>query len=301
MLSRLAESFFWMGRYIERAEGTTRLLVELHQLLVQDYGEDQKRGVMSLLRGLGLDDSAALSLPELVSAVYGTFDVPNSILGSLDAARNNARSVRDALPPDFFEVLNKAHLKAQIHPDPHFPGAVLREVLEGLAVVHGVFDWVAPRDEAHAFFELGSYLERIDLVSRLLDMRFDQGWPEQGPATMLRAVGGLSTYLRGHVRMNGPTVRHFLLVDPAFPRSILRSANGAENALREASMLTSTRVESVVQAIGLLRSHLEYTGHEATDEQVNQLVTQALRAVEATSTAVRESYFRPVGSIVWSH
>lgn len=301
MLSRLAESFFWMGRYIERAEGTARLTVEMHQLLVQESGDDQQRGVVSVLRGLGLDAEANTSLAGLIEIVYGSADSANSILGSLDAARNNARSVRDALPPDFFEVLNKAHLRAQVRPDPNFPGAIIRDVLESLAVVHGVFDWVAPRDEAHAFFELGCYIERIDLVSRLLNMRFDKGWPEQGPATMLRAVGGLSTYLRGHIRMNGSSVRHFLLIDGAFPRSILRSSIGAENALRQVGSITGARVEPVVQSIGLLRSQLEYTGHVADDTWVNALIVQSLKAVELTSVATRDYFFRPVGSIVWSH
>ena len=174
-------------------------------------------------------------------------------------------------------------------------------MLESLAVVHGVFDWVAPRDEAYYFFELGCYLERIDLASRLLNMSFDIGWPEQGPATMLRAVGGLSTYLRGHVRMNGQSVRRFLLLDTAFPRSVMRSSIGAETALREIGALNSTRFESVVQAVGLLRSQLEYTGHNADDQSIESLISQSLKAVEATSVAVRDNFFRPVGSIVWSH
>jgi uncharacterized alpha-E superfamily protein len=290
-----------MGRYIERAEGTTRLLVELHQLLVQDTGEEQHKGVTILMRGLGLEDDEVSSLSELVTAVYGAANSPNSILGSLDAARNNARSVRDALPPDFFEVLNKAHMRAQVQPDPHFPGALLRDVLESLAVVHGVFDWVAPRDEAYYFFELGCYLERIDLASRLLNMRIDLGWPEQGPATMLRAVGGLSTYLRGHVRMNGQAVRRFLLTDTAFPRSVMRSSIGAETALREIGTLNTSRIETVVQSVGLLRSQLEYTGHNANDSTIEALISQSLKAVDATSIAVRDNFFRPVGSIVWSH
>ena len=55
MLSRLAESYFWMGRYIERAEGTTRLLVEFHQLLVQEQSSDQNVGVAVLVNGLGIE------------------------------------------------------------------------------------------------------------------------------------------------------------------------------------------------------------------------------------------------------
>jgi uncharacterized alpha-E superfamily protein len=301
MLSRLAESFFWMGRYIERAEGTTRLLVEVHQLLVQDSGPDQARGIDCVLRGLGFDPSGADGIGAMVSIIYGDAGVPGSVMGSLDHARLNARSVRDSLPADFFEVLNKSHMRASTDFDAHSPGAHLRDVLESLAVVHGVFDWVSPRDEAHAFYELGCYLERIDIVSRMLNMRIEQGWPEQGPPTILRAVAGLSTYLRRHMRMTADPVREFLLLDHAFPRSILRSTVGAESALHNIADHTRTRVETSMQSIGLLHGRLRYAGELLDDDTVDGLVSQALRAVETTSLAVRSQYFRPIGSVVWSH
>ena len=304
MLSRLAESYFWMGRYIERAEGTTRLLVEFHQLLVQEQGSDQNVGVAVLVNGLGIEE-VPVNIEGLVRCVYGDADAANSIVGALNAARNNARSIRDALPPDFFEALNKAYLRTLLLPDIHFPGAILREILEGLAGVNGVFHWVAPRDEAMAFFRLGCYLERIDLVGRLLNMRIDQLWPEQGSATMLRSVGGLSTYLRNNVRLTGANVRIFLTTDVGFPRSLLHSAQEASSTIRDIAHLSSTNVDDVIHSIGLLKSQLEYsqfTGDmNALNEKVDMLVAQSLRAVETTSVAVKNKYFRPIGSIVWSH
>jgi len=91
MMSRLAESFFWLGRNVERAGGTARLLVETHQLLVEDSGPQQADGIALLLHGLGFGTGAASSLPELVALVYGNSAVSGSVVGSLDAARANAR------------------------------------------------------------------------------------------------------------------------------------------------------------------------------------------------------------------
>jgi uncharacterized alpha-E superfamily protein len=301
VLSRLAESFFWMGRYIERAEGTARLVLEMHQLLVGETTADQQRGSALVLHGLGFDTEAALGLIDLVSVVYGSPDDPSTIHGSLEYARTNARSVRDALPADFFEVLNKAYLRAGTRPNPFFPGTGLRDVLEGLAVVHGTFDWVSPRDEAYSFYELGGFLERIDLVARLLDMRIERGWPEQGPATVLRAVGGLNTYLRRHERMNEDSLRSFLLVDPAFPRSVLRSAIEAEASIRDIARFTSSRPEPVLRSLGVLRSQLEFESESITASTGDEFVAQARRAVDYTSQSIRDNYFRPLGSIVWSH
>lgn len=101
--------------------------------------------------------------------------------------------------------------------------------------------------------------------------------------------------------MNGQSVRRFLLTDTAFPRSVMRSSIGAETALREIGALNTSRIESVVQSVGLLRSQLEYTGHSANDSTIEALISQSLKAVDATSIAVRDNFFRPVGSIVWSH
>jgi len=301
VLSRLAESFFWMGRYIERAEGTTRLVLEMHQLLVGESAADQRRGTELVLHGLGFSEQASLGLIDFVSVVYGSPDDPSSIHGSLEYARTNARSVRDALPADVFEVLNKVYLRASRRPNPFFPGSDLRDVVEGLTVVHGTFDWVSPRDEAYSFYELGGYLERIDQVARLLDMRIERGWPEQGLATVLRAVGGLNTYLRRHERMNEDSLREFLLFDPTFPRSILRSVIDAETSLRDIARFTSSRVEPVLRGIGVLRSQLEFGTDLTSASTTDEFVERARRAVEFTSRAIQENYFRPLGSIVWSH
>lgn len=290
-----------MGRYIERAEGTTRLVLEMHQLLVGESADDQRRGTELVLHGLGFPDRASLGLIDLVSVVYGSPDDPSSIHGSLEYARTNARSVRDALPADVFEVLNKMYLRASRRPNPFFPGSDLRDVVEGLTVVHGTFDWVSPRDEAYSFYELGGYLERIDQVARLLDMRIERGWPEQGLATVLRAVGGLNTYLRRHERMNEESLREFLLFDPTFPRSILRSVIDAETSLRDIARFTSSRVEPVLRGIGVLRSQLEFGTDLTSVSTTDEFVERARRAVEFTSRAIQENYFRPLGSIVWSH
>ncbi len=301
MLSRLAESYFWMGRYLERAEGTTRLLIEHHQLIVQEHRNDPARGCDLLTERFGLTEKATTPA-ELVLVVYGSAESPSTIVGALTAARNNARSIRDSIPADFFETLNKAYLRtASERPDPRSPGGTLRGFLESLAGVQGVFDWIAPRDEARSFFNLGMSLERLDIVSRMLNMHVERMWPDQGPATMLRAVGGLSTFLRGHVPLTADRVRAFLVTDSVFPRSLLHSAVRSEEAIKEIAMATSTRVDELVQSIGLLRSELTYSSATIDDARVEHLVGQSIRAVANTSVGTRNQFFRPVGSIVWSH
>jgi len=295
-----------MGRYIERAEGTTRLLLEFHQLLVQERGNDLHHGATLFLKNLGVEDveGAMSDLPALVSTVYGSVGEgvpePTSIIGALESARANARSIRDALPADFFEVLNKANSLCHTAPDFQSPGAHLREVLGLLAVVHGTFDWVATRDEAYSFYEIGSSLERLDLVARLLNMRMERTWIEQGPATMLRSVGALSAYLRRHERLTGASVRTFLATEATFPRSLRATSAKCRAALASIALGTRMRAEPLVNRVGLLETYLSYWDPSQGDEEISQLVNRALLAVESTSAAVGDTFFRPIGTIVWS-
>ena len=134
MLSRLAESSFWLGRYLERAEGMSRLRVEFHQLLVQDHRTHVKRGCTLISHGLGLEGTPKTAR-ELVELAYGEPLNPGTLLGSIHSARSNARLIRDILPSDFYQSVN--HLNA-ITEEFSFaaPGRSLQTILDRLAVTN---------------------------------------------------------------------------------------------------------------------------------------------------------------------
>ena len=188
MLSRLAESFFWMGRYLERCEATSRLLLEHHQLTVQQHSVNERDAVTFLTDLLVLSPSS-LNVEELIAQVYGEESNASTILGSLSATRNNARTIRDAIPGDLDEALNSAYFAGLAeNPNPRLPGTVLRSQIQRLAVINGVLEWIAPRDQSFDFLQLGRSLERLDLTARLVAAGYENIWPDQGPATMLRSV-----------------------------------------------------------------------------------------------------------------
>ncbi|MEI9907230.1 MAG: alpha-E domain-containing protein [Actinomycetota bacterium] len=234
----------------------------------------------------------------LVSAVYGAAGTASTILGSLSAARQNARSVRDMLPSDFYEAINKLHASNDTI-DYYSPGKGIRQVLERLAVAHGIYEWLAPHDEAAAFYRLGRSLERMDLVSRLLNMHIETEWPEQGPATTLRAVGGLSTFLRYRIPMTPKNLRQFLVTDMTFPRSLLQSSTNSEAAIRDIGRMSSLNVDQVIRPIGLLKSRLMYLGD--IPHEIEDVLQQTIMSVAMTSVGVKDQFFRPLGSIVWSN
>jgi uncharacterized alpha-E superfamily protein len=300
---------FWIGRYVERAEATTRLLVEHHQLLVEDTRLGPGVGVEAMLRPLGLlpaDQAEAggreLTPGDLVSIVVGDSASPSTILGSVAAARENARTIREALPGDMFERMNATHLRLQPGISTVIPGIALRRLLDELAVVTGIIEWQMPRDEGLVFLRLGSALERLDMTSRLLDIDHDALWPQAGAATTLRAAGGLNPFLRTQRALVGDQVEGFLVLDPTFPRSMLQCAIRAERAVRQMSTYVRPhQTSTLLRTVGILRAELEFASANPTPADLELLCERAREAAFEASDAVAVAFFRQAGTIVWSH
>lgn len=301
MLSRIAESFFWIGRYLERAHATARLLAEHHQLMVEDAVMEESIACAMLLEALSMNDESTHTGTQLVRVVMGSTVNPSTVAGAVSAARENARAVRDVLPGEVFEALNATHLSLSrgiAYADS--PGVAIHRVVERLLVVHGVIAWEMPRDEAYQFLTLGSSLERIDMTARLLAVQHDRGWPETGPAATLRATAAYSAYLRRGAAADGDGVREFLVLDPSFPRSMRRSAVDAEDAVRALLALGAGQAGDLLREVGLLRSALEYAISPTPDE-VDRLAISSRAAAIRASDIADVSFFRQSGTVVWSH
>jgi uncharacterized alpha-E superfamily protein len=301
VLSRIAESFFWIGRYVERAEATARLLAEHHQLIVEDRTLPEDVACAVVLDALSLSHVDVATSGDLVHALVGGAGQPSTVAGAVTAARENARAVRDALSGELFEALNSTHLAlGRGLAFGASPGVALYRVLERLLVVRGVIDWTMPRDEAYLFLELGRSLERIDMVSRLLSVRHDQLWPESGPLATLRAAGAFSAFLRSGMPTTGEEARVFLVLDDTFPRSMRRCAADAEAAVRGLEREGVRDDGDLLREVGMLRSSLEFAVNP-DPEAVDHLSAMGRRSAGRASDAVAHAFFRPAGTIVWSH
>ncbi len=306
MLSRIAEAMFWIGRYVERAEATTRLLMEHHQLLVEDTRVDARSAVDAMLGPLSLmpaADSGFMPSPSgLVRQVVGDSMDSSTITGSVGAARENARTIREALPGEMFERLNSTHLWLQAGISTVIPGIPLRRLLDEMAMVTGVIGWQMNRDEGLVFLRLGSALERLDMTSRLLEINHDVLWPQAGAATTLRAAGGLNPFLRTQRALTGDQVRAFLILDPTFPRSMLQVAIGAERSVRHlAEYVSPQQTSTLLRTVGILRAELEFASVVPTQADLELFNLRAREAAFEASDAVTTAFFRQAGTIVWSH
>jgi uncharacterized alpha-E superfamily protein len=243
MLSRVASSLYWMGRYLERAENIARLLDVNIQLLI-DFGSigDQriKEHWVPVLRTAGDEDLFFQLYPKADSASVTEFmtfhrDNPNSVFSCVGAARENARQVRDQISIEMWEVLNEAHLFL-LSKDAHQvwregPSAFYDQVKRFSHLFQGLADSTFSRTEGWDFIQFGKYLERADKTTRILDMKYHILLPsptDVGGAVdtaqwqaVLRSTSALEAYRRFYVTEILPRkVAEFLVLSDTFPRSL---------------------------------------------------------------------------------
>jgi uncharacterized alpha-E superfamily protein len=313
MLSRIAESLFWIGRYVERAEATARIL-EVHlQRMLHDPWTDEAQACQSLLNVMGLprgDSTTTASMPGVIERLGLDLDSSSSVLGALTLARENARGARETVPADMWETLNTtwhgiANARQRI--DERGVHNFFRWVRDRCSVLAGVADATMSRDEGWLFLVLGRSIERVDMSARLLSTHRRAGGTIPSWLTLLRACGAWETYLRTYRgALDDRHAAEFLLLDRLFPRSVLAALMTAEGCIAELEstlgMSRSARVGMGTDAqrvIGRARTDLAY---RSPDELIADLAA-VLERLERTCTRANEAvsirYFRQTAAVAW--
>src|SRR6266511_4614555 len=218
VLARIAESLFWIGRYLERADDTARILDAFLGRLLEDPWADEDvacREVTAIL-GAPAPHDGRLAAGDVLDLL--AFDTTNAsaIAGALAAARDNARGTREAISSEMWECLNVTWhtLDSQ------------RRAAERL----GLAESTMSRDDGWRFLVLGRSLERVDMTTRLLSIQASAAEYDPGWRTVLRACGADESFLRTHGgNVQGQRVAEFLLLDRLFPRSALHALTTAEH------------------------------------------------------------------------
>ena len=310
MLSRIAESLFWIGRYLERAEDTARILdVQLNQLLEGAAGEEDAVA-RRLLAVMGVEAKASerLSLAELTSRLSVSRDEPSSIYASLRGARENARGIRESISSEFWECLNATmvaidQLGSQTRSmGPHEFFRFARIARERVAIADGISDATMSRDDGWQMMLLGRMIERADMTARLLAAQINDTGREPDWATTLRACSAYEAYLRTYRgALSAVNVMEFLLLDRYFPRSVYFSLATAEECLAVLDQQPSRTGggEEAKRIMGRARARLEY---ETISEIIQHLPVQ-LREVQMAcrnaSSAIASTYFQREATLVW--
>jgi uncharacterized alpha-E superfamily protein len=310
MLARNAESLYWIGRYVERADDTARILdVSVHQLL-EDATVDADTASRTLLAVLGITppEGIALDVWTLTELVAMSPDRSGSIVSSISSARENTRVAREVVSSELWHCINAMwnavpeRQRAARRVGPH---EFFTFVENRAAMFAGLADSTMSRDDGWRFLVLGRSVERVDMIVRLLMSRVGDKPTSPGWVTVLRSAGAHDTYLRTYRgALDSSRVVQFLLMDRLFPRSVFHALTQAEACLEELERGPSARIGANAEAARLLgkaRSDLEFLRPaELLDDLTGRL--QSLQTtVRELGEAVSRQYFHAVPWIEWNN
>lgn len=269
LLSRVADSLYWIGRYLERAETLARLIdVRL------DLGLDRRASGwdFSWLYAMAKVEAPAdppATPPALVEAMIFDTASRHSVTACVNIARDNARQVREEISSEMWQQLNALFLRlrearAQTgwSARPHY---VSRLVVEGVHLFDGVTDETMGHGEGWQFLQLGRFLERASATAARVDLYFSGGGPllpgsHTEWAGLLRSCSALEAYCRCYTADLRPErIAEFLLLNREFPRSARFAAAKVESALKAIAVLTSSGAGGRAERMaGRLHASLDY-------------------------------------------
>jgi uncharacterized alpha-E superfamily protein len=307
MLSRVAESLYWMTRYIERAEDTARLINAV-TLMALDMPSEVKFGWGTLLKVAGLDELFFSSHDEANEAAVMRFLIqdeenPSSILMCITQARENTRTFREVLPWELWEWVNEMYLFARNELPEHLDRRQRYELLQGIIrrrqSIVGLLSGTMSRDDAFQFLRLGRNMERADMTSRILDVSHAVILPGVNPAgaqyndllwmNILKSMSAYQMYRR-HVSVHASSsqVIDFLLKDLKFPRTVSHCLAEVIDVVR-----TLPRSEAVLKAVEKVQFKLrEADGEQLAEYGLHAFIDEVQLGLMEIDQAVRESYFR---------
>lgn len=303
MLSRIAESLFWIGRYVERVNGTARIVdVVRLGMLEGSLGSREASAQLVLSAIMGSRPTGrAVTYEDLRDQLV--FDETNlgSIAGSWIAARENARRARETLSVDLWEAINRAWLRWRRLGPPDGTARHLKWARERAILIDGIADSTMSHDDAWNFLVLGRYLERADMTARMVNtgtLPVGLSWQ-----SVLSSCGGQQAFLRGDRGLSTDRrIAAFLVLNRDFPRSVLFALNEAEACLArmEPGRPASGFTDEGRRLLGRIRTSLEY---RRVDGLLNDLPEQMLRVqsfVSQVSDHVANRYFPGSPVMSWT-
>jgi uncharacterized alpha-E superfamily protein len=316
MLSRVADALYWMGRYIERAENVTRLLLVTEDLSTEVQGLDEElaqaewRDLPAIFPGAVLEVPSPRHLREAALACLRGFSVdpdnPYSTYFSLRKARENARSAREALTLEVFINLNETYrdlagaTKKALRDVPTCRG-VLVAAQKGILSTVGAIEHTMSRDQGWLFLKLGEALERIFRTAAILraklpalagaEQRKDIELYYTRWRSLLRSLSSLENYRKAFgARMDPHLVARFVLFDAEAPRSLRYGVSAVKGCLERIS--GDRELTPPARAIGKLLLELCYEDEEVLRRgDPVSFLDRALGEIGRTHDAIAAQYF----------
>ena len=314
MLSRVADSLYWMSRYLERAEHTARLLDVNLNLMLDESAASAERRWQRVMDALGRPkDIEWMGEPYSLTQAL-TFDTTNraSILSCIIAARENSRHVREQISTEQWHRLNSLYLRVtqpemQVEPraDPlatviASPSEFLQSVMESVHQFQGVTDSTMNHGEGWQFIQVGRYIERASATALLLEAYHADLWEYTQPVGegneylawmgLLRSATAFEAYCKVYTADLTPEhIFEFLLLDEEFPHSVRFSIDSVQCALEKIQGDTGkSRAETLQRLSGRLKASLSFS---SVDEILKEDVVGYLRGIQVQCRAIHDTIY----------
>ena len=276
MLSRIAESLFWMNRYVERAEGMMRML-KINYVTSLDRNEKEKYNWSPVLQIFTeLDDAAIEKIKDDTQAtlLYIITDKSNtnSIRSIITKARENARGVQDHITREVWESINEYYQKVNSKRIETLLESgeqlyAISSLIDESLYFYGVAEVTMPRGEGWNFMNMGKFIERAILTADILDIKFnDIEYDFHNPMdipywkNLLLSVSGYEYYMKSyHTGLQTQNVLDMIVMNTNFPRSILYSVKKISDIMEKITHEQTDADANLEKVIGRLRSRIEYS------------------------------------------
>ena len=314
MLSRVADSLYWMSRYLERAEHTTRLLDVNLNLMLDESAHSADRRWQRMLQALGSPKGVEWNGNPYALTQDLSFNTSNkaSILSCIIQARENSRHVREQISTEQWHRLNSLYLQvtrpemqSDMHAEAIMAGAeqpteFLTQVMEAVHQFQGVSDSTMSHGEGWQFIQVGRYIERASATALLLEAYHADLWgtsdklPEGNEYLewmgLLRSATAFEAYCKVYTADLTPDrIMEFLLLDEEFPHSLRFSIDTLQQALEAIDGESGkSRAEPLRRLAGRLQASLSYS---SVDEIMSGDVIAYLRGIQFQCRSIHEMIY----------
>jgi len=311
MLSRVAESIFWMSRYVERAENTARF-IDVNARLILDMPMDTSLQWEPIIRVTGdselfASQYSSANQENVVNFLVFEHNYPNSIISSVHKARENARTIREIISTEMWQCINEFYLFLS-DPSAHkeafaSPNSFFSKIKNYSQLLAGVRESTMFHNEGWDFSRMGRFLERADKTSRILDMKYFIILPELDYvgtafdtlqwAALLRSASALDMYRKRYKQISPSSITQFLFFDPDFPRSVRYCLKKCDQSMHDITGAPRGSYSTPAERqLGVLQAEIEYADvTEIMEAGLHEYIDSFQSKLNRVGEAVASSFF----------
>lgn len=308
MLARDAENLYWMARYLERAENTSRLIIKITDSLL-DMPTNASIGWETILQIVGVDHLynehyKTAKENDIMHFLIADERNPSSILACIKYARENTRTLRELLPEDLWERINGLYLYIASNMEDtsrkrRKKYVFLQDIIFQRQAIIGLITSAMERNLPYYFMKLGRNLERADMTTRIIDVNYAISLPVDDPlyevanetlwASILKSLSAFQTYRRlKNFHVNMPDVVDFFFNEVRFPRSIIHCLGELESCL-----IDMPNSEEVIKTVQLAKASLSKKDNRKMNvENLHECIDITQLHLGDIHNALNKQYFR---------